>query len=637
MGEDVGINDTTPENRSAETHMARKLKKTLQLKLENDDDTVNALKELSTFFQENNLKTRRNLRGQIERRSLEINNDFLSAFRSVKESLDEIHNNVKGMSDSCKSMQARLHQSKIQTQELMAKTTELQTEGSKLSLQKELSEKMRARLTLTNKEVLELKGGTDKHRIGVDFFTVLEKVQRIQSDCKVLTAAGHQATGFGVSERMENYSELALDRLYRWAQGAVRNIELGDNSTKLAKGLHHLQEKPMLFNHIIEEFISSRRQTVVRQFVDALTVGGPGGTPRPIEMHAHDPARYVGDMLAWLHQACPGETENIAHLLKLCHHTDRSEVTGRILSGITEGVCRPLKSRIEQILVSESSAIVLYKLTNLIRFYEGTIAEVLKCSSTLCTTLCELQQLSYSQFLSLLQSSVTSQLAKSEFGEGGGTDLAPSITTSSLLGLLRDVLSGHSVVESSHTDLPVIVRAVVDPLTLHLQEMAHKLPQQDSAVYLLNNLHPLRSTLSLYQSDDKRLVELNKRMDTCLVQLVKEQTTFILMNLELAPILSIISKDDGSSLASVPGTHREAVVSAMSRLDNLLSAPDLFVLPSARLLVSSQHRKYVKTASHQELHKYYTLLYQAVSHPKNGYEPATLTKTPDQIKQLLHL
>ena len=135
----------------------------------------------------------------------------------------------------------------------------------------------------------------------------------------------------------------------------------------------------MLFNHIIEEFISSRRQTVVRQFVDALTVGGPGGTPRPIEMHAHDPARYVGDMLAWLHQACPGETENIAHLLKLCHHTDRSEVTGRILSGITEGVCRPLKSRIEQILVSESSAIVLYKLTNLIRFYEGTIAEVLKC------------------------------------------------------------------------------------------------------------------------------------------------------------------------------------------------------------------------------------------------------------------
>ena len=36
----------------------------------------------------------------------------------------------------------------------------------------------------------------------------------------------------------------------------------------------------MYFNHIIEEFISSRRQLIVRQFLDALTVGGPGGTPR---------------------------------------------------------------------------------------------------------------------------------------------------------------------------------------------------------------------------------------------------------------------------------------------------------------------------------------------------------------------
>lgn len=43
--------------------------------------------------------------------------------------------------------------------------------------------------------------------------------------------------------------------------------------------------------------------------MEALTRGGPGGTPRPIELHAHDPLRYVGDMLAWLHQAVAGERE----------------------------------------------------------------------------------------------------------------------------------------------------------------------------------------------------------------------------------------------------------------------------------------------------------------------------------------
>lgn len=54
-------------------------------------------------------------------------------------------------------------------------------------------------------------------------------------------------------------------------------------------------------------------------FIDALTLGeGFGGTPNPIEMHANDPKRYIGDMLAWLHQAVPVEKENILTLVKDC-------------------------------------------------------------------------------------------------------------------------------------------------------------------------------------------------------------------------------------------------------------------------------------------------------------------------------
>lgn len=45
---------------------------------------------------------------------------------------------------------------------------------------------------------------------------------------------------------------------------------------------------------------------------------GPGGTPRPIELHSHDPLRYVGDMLAWLHQAAATEKEHLLTVLKRC-------------------------------------------------------------------------------------------------------------------------------------------------------------------------------------------------------------------------------------------------------------------------------------------------------------------------------
>ena len=46
---------------------------------------MEALKALSTFFVDNSLRSRRNLRGDIEKRSLAINESFESAFREVKE------------------------------------------------------------------------------------------------------------------------------------------------------------------------------------------------------------------------------------------------------------------------------------------------------------------------------------------------------------------------------------------------------------------------------------------------------------------------------------------------------------------------------------------------------------------------
>lgn len=53
----------------------------------------------------------------------------------------------------------------------------------------------------------------------------------------------------------------------------------------------------------------ARRDAVARAFMAALTRGG-----RPIELQAHDSLRYVGDMLAWVHQACAGEKEMLESL-----------------------------------------------------------------------------------------------------------------------------------------------------------------------------------------------------------------------------------------------------------------------------------------------------------------------------------
>lgn len=93
-------------------------------------------------------------------------------------------------------------------------------------------------------------------------------------------------------------------------------------------------------------------------FLTALTRGGPSGLPRPIELHAHDPMRYVGDMLAWVHQAIAAEREFLESLFGLqadgrmvgsvrtFHEKSEEEDWIRELMDLAVGkLCVPLKVR----------------------------------------------------------------------------------------------------------------------------------------------------------------------------------------------------------------------------------------------------------------------------------------------------
>ncbi len=86
--------------------------------------------------------------------------------------------------------------------------------------------------------------------------------------------------------------------------------------------------------------------------------------PRPIEMNAHDPRRYLGDMLAWVHQALASERELLISLFgqdnQTCtsgsHADSPSDVpsSSALLDKVLEGVCRPLKVSIHALLVMDS-------------------------------------------------------------------------------------------------------------------------------------------------------------------------------------------------------------------------------------------------------------------------------------------
>ncbi|XP_046828194.1 conserved oligomeric Golgi complex subunit 6 isoform X1 [Vespa crabro] len=615
--------------------LVRRVNKLLESRVEHDKDTLEALKELSTFFTENTLNARRNLRSKIERRSLAINEDFLSAFREVKTCLDNIYQDVLAMNNSVQCMTNRLQVTKTKTSQLIEQTTKLQNESQILSMQQEVASAFIKSFQLSQSEITSLHGSHRESPITEEFFIILNRVQEIHSNCRILMQSGYQTLALDIMQRMTLLQEAALERLYRWTQNQCKYIEDEQLAFLLVKAMGKLQDRPVLFKYILDEYCANRRTALVGSFIDALTLGEPiGGTPNPIEMHAHDHKRYVGDMLAWLHQAIPIEKENILILVKDCDKTDVSDQIKQCLSNITEGLCHPLQSRIEHIVSVEAPATVLYSVTTLIRFYRAIIQQVIP-DSVLDSTLYDLLVLSEKSFLSRLQRETRTALG--ERAEPPGNDLVPAPSVSRLLYLLNEILSVASIAEDREKDMLQIVSCIIDPLLQEVNETASRLPTVDMAVYLLNCMHQIQSTLGLYEYMDQRLERLQAQSDAQIDTLTSEQASSLVANLNLGSIYTILQGHEQGPLSDIPGMDPLSVKEFTNKLEAFLVMPDVLLLPQINLLQSNNHCEVTKKRSFEVIGAIYKQLYEACHDTKNLYKNPNglFTRTPEELLQIL--
>ncbi|XP_050693189.1 conserved oligomeric Golgi complex subunit 6-like [Eriocheir sinensis] len=628
--------DSAAKKEPQSNPLARKINKILETRLENDKDTVDALKELSTFFKDNTLRSRRNLRGEIEKRSVGISEEFVAALRDVKEAVDDIYKEVSSMNEVCVDMKTRLQATKSETRHLIHQTNSLQNQSNKLHMQETVAEAFVKCFQLTPEEVAVIKGSSRESPITPEFFMVLDKTQKIRSNTKYLLQTGHQKTALDVMEQMNVCREAGLERLYRWCQAQCRSP---DPSPLLTQALAALQERPVLFNLVVEEWVVVRRGWLVRGFLDALTIGGPGGAPRPIELQAHDPLRYVGDMLAWVHQALPSEREAAQTLFAKCTNLDPSEQTRTTVANVSESVCRPLRTRIEQMIVTDQrreggkKPVMLYKISNLLRFYHNTIMQVTD-GGLLVATLDELHQLSYKMFISALQSQVSHV---SERIEPPGETLSPTPGVARTLSLLTEVITAATVADDAQHDFKQIVSCVVDPLMNAVSESASGLGAVESAVYLLNCFHQLHSTLSLLHTTGEKLEMIQGQIDAQLDTLTQEQINGVCHSIGVASMYPLVTNPPSTPLSQHPSCQPLAIQAFMTKLDGFLAAPDHLMLPHTRLLLASSFRRTLQQRTAEAVCMVYKKLHEIVHDPNHGYtDPSSLLpRDPETVKTLL--
>ncbi|XP_060657822.1 conserved oligomeric Golgi complex subunit 6 [Drosophila nasuta] len=611
----------------------KRVNKILETRLETDKDTLDALNGLSTFFTENTLQNRRNLRSQIEHRSVGINENFLKAFREVKLTLDAVCTDLDTMASSVQTMKTDLETSKALTKDLIEQTNKMQQERERLEIHQQIAQAFLARFQLSVPEHQLLYGNAKDAPIVPEFFKVLDRVQSIHSDCRLLMQCGYQTAALDIMEEMTLHQEGALERLYRWTQNHCRNLENNEIGPLIVEAMSRLQDRPVLFKYVIDEYAIARRAVLVRQFIEALTEGGPGGNPKPIELHAHDPKRYIGDMFAWLHQSIPNEKENLTLLFKKCDKHDISEQMQKALGYIADGVCHPLKVRVETILSSEQDTIILFTISNLLRFYQQIMKQVVQ-GGTLEQCLIDLQLSSEQIYLNALAAQVRSVLQRpagtSLALEPPQRDLVPPASVARLLNILKEILSVATMVDGRQADITKIVTCVIDPLLQSVQESAAHLPTVDMAVYLLNCLYHMQSTLAVFEYMDERVERLQAQSDAQLDTLTSEQASSLVANLNLGPIYTILQSNQTK-------IETNLLKIFMSKMDAFLELPDVLLLPQVQLIMSSSHRNTVQRRAFNVIVAIYKQIFERVHDPANGFEQpeALLHKTPDQVAHIL--
>ncbi|KAL2096633.1 hypothetical protein ACEWY4_008781 [Coilia grayii] len=622
--------------------LSRKLNKILETRLDNDKEMLEALKALSVFFTENSLRTRRNLRGDIERRSLSINEEFVRIFKDVKEELESVNEDVQAMSTCCEEMTNRLKAAKEQTQDLIVKTNKLQGENHRLEVRAQVAQAFLGKFQLSSEEMATLRTARDGP-VTEDFFKALNRVKQIHEDVKVLLRTNQQTAGLEIMEQMAVLQEASYEQLYRWAQNECRGLtqESCDITPVLGQAMEALQDRPVLYKYTLDEFATARRSAVVRGFIDALTRGGAGGTPRPIEMHSHDPMRYVGDMLAWLHQATASEKEHLEALLKQVTIQGVEDNMQEVVGHITEGVCRPLKMRIEQVIVAEPGAVLLYKLSNLLKFYHHTISGIVGSSvAALLMTMEEMHVLSKKMFFNCLSLHASKLMDKVELPP---PDLGPTASLTQTLALLREVLASHdsSVVplDARQADFAQVLSCILDPLLQLCTVSASNLGTADMATYMVNCLYMMKTTLALFEFTDKRLEMLEFQIEAHLDTLINEQASYVLTRAGLSYIYSTLQQHtpEQGALANLPSMDNSSVKGAMVQFDRYLSSPDTLVMPQLNFLLSAAIKEQIFRQSTELVCRAYGEVHSAVTDPANGYkEPeSVLLRSPQQVQALL--
>ncbi|POW13903.1 hypothetical protein PSHT_07567 [Puccinia striiformis] len=597
------------------------------------------------------------LRRIVENRIRNHSREFLNVFSELNNDLVDLQSNLDQMNECFEIIQSSFNTATSATKYLLEHTDklmkeELKNEREAIAAKQIKVKKFREKFELKEEEISALTSRSMTMNIGI--IEAMEHCEQIRSDCASLLSGQSpeegeeeyqsEDIGLEIMKVTSQYLDKGYEKLLKWSISQARSGLVSksdeiqpDVSPLMKRAINRLKSRPELFDEVINTLSTARSSSLSTLFLEALIRGGASGLPRPIELNAHDPIRYVGDMLAWIHQVMASEHEFLESLLDLKsdnrrvgqsrifpsslnkedetideHHRPQGssseltvmmsshtiieannqdledrELARKLLDTHLQGCIRPLKIRVLQTVNSQEGSLIACQLASLLEFYQGTMASTIGPDAKLTQTLTELTDQAYQVFYQLLRTISGNYLRRLE---PAPVDLSVPVHIQEAMSNLRVIMSiyegsndGHSQNSSLHS-FDNVVDLVVDPLLEGIDKMALlRTSDWDRSIFWLNCLEFILTTLE----DSNSLITVQK-LDglhlTHLEKLINQYTVHLIHTSGLEAILKVIeTKDPEIPLSRIPETNSKSISECLRKFDQFLTNFDP-LLSSNKLL-----------------------------------------------------
>lgn len=471
------------------------------------------------------------------------------------------------------------------------------------------------------------------------FFVALVKAKKIHQDSQVLLSSENQRLGLEILDTSSKNLNAAFQKLYRWVQREFKSLDLENPqlNASLRRGVRVLAERPALFQNCLDTFAEAREKTLLDAFYAALTGSSAAGAQRPIEFSMHDPLRYVGDMMAWLHSTAVSEREALEGLFvsegdeiarsiraglesepwsrseEEQHRTfDGRKTLGHLIDRGLAGAAQVFRQRVDQIVQNHDDPVLAYKVANLIAFYRNIFARLVDCTEFL-GTMDQMRTNALTQFKTFVRVQLTSASSDASVPYNFSTPDFLEDALEQLRALLTSYETSAASSAASDEAFNLIIDEALTPFIIICSDLASTVSLPGSSFFNINCLQTCQTTLHPFRSIAQPVIINNDASINEHITLLSEWTqSYLLDQSGLGILIEEIRevRDIADSSAALQALLASPTFSE-DTLHELAQRLDAF-LPSA-IIDANEHLRYLRDK---------VLLGQVVSRGADGFKAA---------------